>query len=55
VIEPDGKVILKRGIHVRELAGMLGPAPRHVTPEEMDAAIRDQAVHRFLRSRGGRP
>jgi antitoxin PrlF len=43
VIQRDGKVVLTpKKIDVRELAGMLSPAPRHLTIEEMDEAIRSR-------------
>lgn len=47
VIQRDGKVVMTpKNVDVRELAGMLGPAPRHLTIEQMDEVVR---------SRFGRP
>jgi antitoxin PrlF len=41
VIERDGKVVvMPKNIDVRRLRGMLGNAPRHLTIEQMDEAIR---------------
>lgn len=41
VIQPDGKVVMTpKNIDIRELAGMLGPARRHLTIEQMDEAVR---------------
>jgi len=49
-IEPDGKVVLiPRNLDIRELKGMLGPARRHVSIEEMNVAIRKRAVQRAFR------
>ena len=43
IIESDGKVVLSpKNIDVRELRGMLGPARRHLTIEQMDEAIRSR-------------
>ena len=43
VIERDGKVVLTpKNVDVRQLRGMLGPAPRHLTIEQMDEAIRSR-------------
>ena len=50
VIERNGRVVLQsKKIDIAELRGFLGPAPRHLTIEEMDEAIRDAAVARHLR------
>jgi antitoxin PrlF len=47
VIERNGRVVVTpKNIDVRRLRGMLGKAPRHLTIEQMDEAIR---------SRFGRP
>ncbi len=44
VVEPDGKVVLVPAtIDASELKGLLAPAPRRVSLEEMDAAIRERA------------
>jgi antitoxin PrlF len=44
VVEPDGKVVLVPAtVDVRELKGCLAPAPRRLSLEEMDAAIRKRA------------
>jgi AbrB family looped-hinge helix DNA binding protein len=49
-VQPDGKVVLiPRNLDIRALKGMLGPAPRRVSIEEMNAAIRKRAVQRALR------
>ena len=43
IIERDGRVVLSpKNIDVRELRGMLGPARRHLTIEQMDEAIRSR-------------
>jgi len=45
LIEPDGKVTLvPRTIDIAELKGLLAPAPRRVSVEEMDHAVRGGAV-----------
>ena len=44
VVETDGKVVLVPAtVDVRELKGLLAPAPRRVLLEEMEAAIRKRA------------
>jgi antitoxin PrlF len=44
VVEPDGKVVLVPAtVDASELKGFLAPAPRRVSLEEMDAAIRKRA------------
>ena len=41
IVEPDGRVILVPAtVDVSELKGLLAPAPRPVTLEEMEAIIR---------------
>ena len=41
VVEPDGKVVLVPAtVDIAALKGMLAPAPRRVSLEEMDEAIR---------------
>ena len=41
IVEPDGRVVLVPAtVDVSELKGLLAPAPRHVTLEEMEAVIR---------------
>ncbi len=41
VVEADGKVVLMPAtVDVRELKGLLAPAPRRVSLEEMESAIR---------------
>jgi len=41
IVEPDGRVILVPAtVDVSELRGLLAPAPRPVTLEEMEAVIR---------------
>ena len=50
VIERDGRVVLTpKNIDVRQLRGMLGPARRHLTIEQMDEAIRSRFGRRFGR------
>ena len=45
VIERDGRVVLiPASLDIETLKGVLAPAPRRVTLEEMDEAIRDQAM-----------
>jgi antitoxin PrlF len=47
VIQRDGKVmVVPKNVDIRELAGMLSPAPRRLTIEQMDEVIRS----RFERS-----
>jgi antitoxin PrlF len=47
LVEPDGKVILVPAtVDVAELKGLLAPAPRRVSIEEMDIAIRKGARDR---------
>jgi antitoxin PrlF len=47
IVEPDGKVVLVPAtVDVRELKGLLAPAPRRVTLEEMETAIRKRAGRR---------
>jgi antitoxin PrlF len=47
LVEPDGKVVLVAAtVDASELKGLLAPAPRRVSLEEMEVAIR---------KRGGRP
>jgi len=47
VVEADGKVVLVPAtVDVRELYGLLAPAPRRASLEEMDAAIRKRAARR---------
>jgi antitoxin PrlF len=44
IVEQDGKVVLVPAtVDVRELRGLLAPAPRRVTLEQMEAAIRKRA------------
>jgi antitoxin PrlF len=44
IVEPDGRVVLVPAtIDVRELKGLLAPAPRRVSLDEMEAAIRRRA------------
>jgi antitoxin PrlF len=50
VIERDGRVVLTpKNIDVRMLRGMLGPARRHLTIEQMDEAIRSRFERRWRR------
>lgn len=47
VVEADGKVVLVPAtVDVRELRGLLAPAPRRASLEEMEAAIRKRAARR---------
>lgn len=44
IVEADGKVVLVPAtVDVRELKGLLAPAPRQVSLEEMEVAIRKRA------------
>jgi antitoxin PrlF len=43
VIESDGKVVMiPKNVDIHELAGMLGPARRRLTIEQMDEAVRSR-------------
>jgi antitoxin PrlF len=43
VIQPDGKVVVvAKNVDIRELKGILSPAPRRLTIEQMDEAIRSR-------------
>jgi len=45
VEEADGRVVLvPANIDVKELKGLLAPAPRRVSLEEMDLAVRKRAT-----------
>ena len=47
LVEADGKVVLVPvTVDVRELKGLLAPAPRRVSIEDMDMAIRKRAGRR---------
>ena len=47
IVESDGRVVLiPANVDVSELKGLLAPAPRRVTLEEMDAAIRKRTWRR---------
>ncbi|MHB8382188.1 MAG: AbrB/MazE/SpoVT family DNA-binding domain-containing protein [Candidatus Binataceae bacterium] len=47
IVEDDGKVVLVPAtVDVSELKGLLAPAPRRVSLEAMDAAIRKRAGRR---------
>ena len=47
LVEPDGRVILVPAtVDVADLKGLLAPAPRRVSIEEMDAAVRKRAGSR---------
>ena len=47
VIQRDGTVVLApKNVDVRQLRGMLGPAPRHLTIEQMDEGIRSRFARR---------
>jgi len=48
VIDREGRVVLTPlKVDIRELRGMLGRAPRHVTIEEMDEAIKEAIVRKY--------
>jgi antitoxin PrlF len=47
LVEPDGRVILVPAtVDAAELKGLLAPAPRKVSVEEMDAAVRKGVGYR---------
>jgi len=47
LVEPDGKVVLVPAtVDASELKGLLAPAPRRVSLEEMEAAIRRRGGRR---------
>jgi AbrB family looped-hinge helix DNA binding protein len=47
LVEKDGKVVLVPAtVDVRELKGCLAPAPRRVSLDDMEAAIRKRAGRR---------
>ena len=47
VVEPDGKVVLVPAtVDIADLKGILAPAPRRVTLEEMERAIRKRGAKR---------
>jgi antitoxin PrlF len=49
VIEANGRVaLLPLKVDIADLKGILAPAPRRLTIEEMDDAIREAAVERHL-------
>jgi len=50
VIERDGRVVLVPAtLDITQLQGVLAPAPRRVSLEEMDEAIANEATRRHLR------
>jgi antitoxin PrlF len=50
VIQPDGGVVLvAKKIHVADLCGVLGPAPRHLTIAEIDEEMRTGVARRYGR------
>lgn len=50
VIQRDGRVVLMpKKIHVADLFGALGPAPRRLTIEKMDEEMRDATARRYTR------
>jgi AbrB family looped-hinge helix DNA binding protein len=50
VIEENGRVaLLPLKVDISQLRGLLAPAPRRLTIEEMDDAIRDAVVRKYLR------
>ncbi len=47
IVEADGKVVMVSAtVDVRELKGLLAPAPRRVSLDEMETAIRRRAARR---------
>jgi len=47
VVEPDGRVVLVPAtVDIADLKGILAPAPRRVSLEEMDRVIRKRAGKR---------
>ena len=47
IVEADGKVVMVPAtVDVRELKGLLAPAPRRVSLDEMETAIRRRATRR---------
>jgi antitoxin PrlF len=47
VVEPDGKVVLVPAtVDIADLKGILAPAPRRVSLEEMERTIRKRAAKR---------
>jgi AbrB family looped-hinge helix DNA binding protein len=47
IVEADGKVVMVPAtVDVRELKGLLAPAPRRVSLDEMETAIRRRAARR---------
>ncbi len=47
VVEPDGKVVLVPAtVDIADLKGILAPAPRRVSLEEMERAIRKRGAKR---------
>jgi antitoxin PrlF len=54
IVEADGKVVLMPAtVDVSELKGLVAPAPRRVSLEAMDAAIRVRAARRSIAKLGG--
>jgi antitoxin PrlF len=50
IVERDGRVVLiPASVHVSELRGLLAPAPRRLTIEQMDEAVSKAAVARGRR------
>jgi AbrB family looped-hinge helix DNA binding protein len=50
VIEANGRVaLMPLKVDIAELRGLLAPAPRHLTIEQMDEAIREAVVRKYLR------
>jgi AbrB family looped-hinge helix DNA binding protein len=51
VVEKDGKVrLVPLNVDIASLKGLLAPAPRRASLEEMDAAIRKRAARKFAGS-----
>jgi len=47
IVEADGKVVMVPAtVDVRELKGLLAPAPQRVSLDEMETAIRRRAARR---------
>ena len=53
VVDKGGKIVLSpRNLDIRELKGILGPPPRHVSLEEMETVIRTRRAERGMRGIG---
>ena len=51
-IQKNGQVAMTRKtVHIKDLYGLLAPAPRHATLEDMERGIREGAAEWFERPR----